>query len=172
MHICKAAPRLTWLYMPRTSADNARVSNQQGEPQMQPTPPPEADTISTALRRSSISQREASRRAGINESYWRRVIAGHNRGVPVNASLITVARMAHAVGITPDELAQNGGRPEVVEELRALTKAEEADLGKPFRIIAVALEDYTLDEQEEILQRYLESQRREDAGGADQREAM
>ncbi|MFF1469089.1 helix-turn-helix domain-containing protein [Streptomyces mirabilis] len=148
------------------------MSNQKGEPQMQPTPPPEADTISTALRRSSISQREASRRAGINESYWRRVIAGHNRGVPVNASLITVARMAHAVGITPDELAASGGRPEVVEELRALAGAEEADLGKPFRIIAVALEEYTLDEQEEILQRYLESQRRDGTEGGNQPEAV
>ena len=148
-----------------------RVSNQKGEPQMQPTPPPEADTISTALRRSSISQREASRRAGINESYWRRVIAGHNRGVPVNASLITVARMAHAVGLTPDDLTASGGRPEVIEELRALTKTEQADLGKPFRIIGVALEEYSLEEQEEILQRYVEWRRREDGGEAGQHEA-
>jgi transcriptional regulator with XRE-family HTH domain len=148
------------------------VSNQKGSPKMQPTPPPEADAISTALKRSSISQREASRRAGINESYWRRVIAGHNRGVPVNASLITVARMAHAVGLTPDDLAASGGRPEVIEELRALAKTEEADLGKPFRIIGVALEEYSLEEQEEILQRYVEWKRREGADTTEQREAM
>ncbi|MFE5369199.1 helix-turn-helix domain-containing protein [Streptomyces mirabilis] len=148
------------------------MSGKSGEPQTQPTPPPEAGVISAALRRSTISQREASRRAGINESYWRRVIAGHNRGVPVNASVITVARMANAVGVTPEQLEEGGGRAEVIEELSALAKTEEADLGKPFRIIGIALEDYTLEEQEAILQRYLEWKQRKGGGEDDEGRAM
>lgn len=131
------------------------MSNKDREPGT-PPPPPEAAVISAALKRSSLSQREASRRVGISEAWWRRVIAGHTQGVPANADPVTVAKMANVVGVTPEQLEEAGGRAEVIEELRALAKAEDGGVRR--RVLDVnkdlflsTLEGLSAEEQEQLI---------------------
>lgn len=130
------------------------MSTKRREPQT-PPPPPEAALISAALKRSSLSQREAARRAGISEAWWRRVIAGHSQGVPANADPVTIAKMAFVVGVTPEQLAEAGGRSEVIEELRALAKAEDGGVRRRFLDVSKDLFLSTLEglspEEQEML---------------------
>src|SRR4051812_15216413 len=74
----------------------------------QPTPPPEGELITAALKRirPKMSVREAARRAGISEGWWRQVVQGYQplRGglrAPMRGSAEVVAAMAKVVGVTP-----------------------------------------------------------------------
>jgi hypothetical protein len=91
-----------------------------------PTPPPEGELITEALKRMrpKVSIREAARRAGISDSWWRQVVRGYQplRGggrAPMQGSAETVASMASVVGVTPEQLAAVG-REDAAEELRLL----------------------------------------------------
>jgi transcriptional regulator with XRE-family HTH domain len=89
-------------------------------------PPPEGELINAALKRirPKLSVREAARRAGISEGWWRQVVRGYQplKGggkAPMTGSAETVASMARVVGVTPAQL-QEAGRADAAEELRAL----------------------------------------------------
>ena len=85
---------------------------------------PEGALIAAALKRARISQREAARRAEMSENRWRAIMHGYQSvGEGVNASVRgpaeTLGRMAHVVGVTPEEL-EAAGRPDAAESLRKL----------------------------------------------------
>lgn len=93
--------------------------------------PPEGVALERARQRSGLSQNEAGRRAGISGTRWRQIVAGWQSSgggqIPVTAPARTVAKMAWAVGLTPEELGAVG-RADAAEELRELL-AEHPELG-------------------------------------------
>ena len=89
-----------------------------------PEPPPEGVLIESARRDAKLSVREAARRAGISEGWWRQVVKGYQslsggsfgavRAVPAE----TVAKMARAAGVTPEQMEGEGRRPDAAKILR------------------------------------------------------
>lgn len=83
--------------------------------------------IQTGLKRAGISARKAAKLAGISEGRWRQIANGYqtvSRGVHIpvrKAPADTVARMAHVVGIAPEQL-EEADRADAAEELRAMAK--------------------------------------------------
>lgn len=79
--------------------------------------------IKTALAAARFSQREAARRAGISETRWRQIVSGHQavggEQVPFRSPDETLARMAHVVGVVPEQL-EDAGRAGAAAELRDL----------------------------------------------------
>ncbi len=77
-----------------------------------PDAPPEGVLIKSALSAARLSQRAAARRAGISETRWRQIVSGYQavsgRKVPVRSPDDTLARMAHAVGVSPEQLDAAG----------------------------------------------------------------
>lgn len=88
-----------------------------------PDAPPEGELIKAALAVADLSQREAARRARISDTRWRQIVAGYQSvgGEPVSfrSRDETLARMAHVVGVRPEQLA-DVGRPEAAEALRKI----------------------------------------------------
>lgn len=85
--------------------------------------PAEGLLLAESLRRSGLSQRKAAALAGITEGRWRQIVTGF-QGVggvraPVTGPADTLARMALAVGVDADDLA-NAGRPDAADVLRSL----------------------------------------------------
>jgi hypothetical protein len=90
-----------------------------------PEPPPEGVLIEQARTDARLSVREAARRAGISEGWWRQVVKGFQslsggaHGTVRNVPADTIARMAGATGrITPEQMAAEGQRPDAAEEMR------------------------------------------------------
>ena len=88
--------------------------------------------IAEALKRirPKLSVREAARRAGISEGWWRQVVRGYQplKGggkAPMTGSAATVAAMAQVVGVTPEQL-EAVGRGDAAEELRTLLASDTA----------------------------------------------
>lgn len=79
--------------------------------------------ITAALKRARLSARAAARQAGISDARWRQITSGYQTvsktQVPVRAPADTLARMARAVNVTPEDL-EEAGRGDAAEELRAL----------------------------------------------------
>jgi len=72
----------------------------------------------------TMSRRQAAAKAGISPSQWSDVERGHKKAgsgvvVPVQATAQTLARMARAVGTSPDDLAA-AGRDDAARYLRDL----------------------------------------------------
>lgn len=97
---------------------------QAGELTAHDTPPPEAALI--RRRREAavppMSRRQAAAKAGISPSQWSDVERGTKKAgpgvtVPVQATAETLARMAHTVGVSPDELTA-AGRDDAARQLR------------------------------------------------------
>jgi hypothetical protein len=88
-----------------------------------PEPSPEGQLITAALKRSRLSAREAARRAELSEVRWRQIASGFQtvsgQQIPVRGPADTVARMAKAVGLLPQQLAEVG-RGDAADELKAL----------------------------------------------------
>lgn len=86
-----------------------------------PSAQPEGLLIKAALDASPLSQRQAAKRADISETWWRNIVSGYQSISGVPAALIgssdTVARMAHVVGVTPEQL-EAAGRPDAAAALR------------------------------------------------------
>jgi Helix-turn-helix domain len=88
-----------------------------------PDQPPEGILIESARRRAGLSVREAARRAGISEGWWRQIVKGYqslsggNRG-EVKGPPDTVAGMARVVGVTPEQMETEGQRPDAAREMR------------------------------------------------------
>lgn len=96
-----------------------------------PEPPPEGRLIEAATALQDISIREAARRAGISYGRWRQIVKGYQNigpgiyGPVRNAPARTVAKMARAAGVTPAQLAAEGGRPDAAAILAGLLKTED-----------------------------------------------
>lgn len=89
----------------------------------QPALPPEGILIKKALATSGMTQREGARRARISETRWRQIVAGHQtiggKRAEFRSPDTTLARMAHVVGATPEQL-ETAGREGAADALRAL----------------------------------------------------
>ncbi len=91
-----------------------------------PPPPPEVAVIESRRKSSGLSIRRAAERAGLSDTRWRQITAGHqivapgNR-VPVRAPADTLARMAAVVGASGQELAESG-REDAAEALADLRR--------------------------------------------------
>lgn len=70
--------------------------------------------IEDARKRLKISKREAARRAGISEGWWRQIVTGVQKlggiEVPTNPKDSTLVDMAVAVEADADEVLQAAGR--------------------------------------------------------------
>lgn len=89
---------------------------------------PEGKLIAAALKRSGLSQRQAAAKAGISENRWRAIMHGYqsvSAGVnaPVRGPAETVARMAKAVDVDPEQL-EEVDRLDAADELRELLAIE------------------------------------------------
>ncbi|MEU5834553.1 hypothetical protein ABZ820_12885 [Streptomyces diacarni] len=91
-----------------------------------PEPPPEAALIQAALRRSRLSARQAAKEAGLSDARWRQITSGYQsvagEKIAVHAPPDTLARMAHVVGITADELTE-ADRSDAATSLQELGEA-------------------------------------------------
>jgi len=85
-----------------------------------PEPPPEGVLIESARRDARLSMREAARRAGISDGWWRQVVKGYQptgeggyilRHGPAD----TVAKMAAVVKLNPERMEAEGRRPDAAE---------------------------------------------------------
>lgn len=94
-----------------------------------PDASPEGHLIQAVLADLPISQREAARRARISEARWRQITSGYQTvsgsHLPVVAPPRTLARMAHALGVRPDQLRETG-RADAAAVLRDLEAAQAA----------------------------------------------
>ena len=111
-----------------------------------PQPPPEAQLIAELREKPpKMSQGEAARRAGISPTRWRQIEYGvrHFRGdvypePPAPAAIL--AKMAHAVGATPEQLTERG-RADAAGELAALLASPAFDGRQERFLTARALRD-------------------------------
>lgn len=84
-----------------------------------PKPPPYGALIEEARKAAGLSKREAARRAGISDAWWRYVTEGRQGETPVPGTAETVAAMARAVGLPADRLEREGGRKDAADALRS-----------------------------------------------------
>jgi len=89
-----------------------------------PEQPPEGRLLAAATERSGLSIREASRRAGLSYGRWRQITSGVQHVSPGNFAAVraparTLAKMAAAVGVTPEQMETEGQRPDVAGIMRA-----------------------------------------------------
>ena len=99
---------------------------------MPPAQPPEAEALRIARIRQNLSVRAAAERAGVSTSLWRQVEAGYTtpaKGVhtPKIAPAATLARMARAVDLQPDDLESQGQRPDAAQILREIARQQEGN---------------------------------------------
>lgn len=101
------------------------VSDEQPD-EKQPDQTLEGSLIANALVRHvpKMSQREAARRSELSETRWRQIVQGYQQladGVraPVVAPPDTLARMAHAVGVSAEALRE-AGRDDAARALETL----------------------------------------------------
>ncbi|MGC5362307.1 helix-turn-helix domain-containing protein [Streptomyces sp. DT24] len=94
-----------------------------------PPAPPEGELIKAALATSRLSQVDAARRAGISGTRWRQIVSGYQavggEKVPFRSPDDTLARMAHAVEVRPEQL-EAVGRTGAAEALRAIEAEKRA----------------------------------------------
>ncbi|WP_433225411.1 helix-turn-helix domain-containing protein [Actinomadura formosensis] len=92
---------------------------------------PEGALIAAALKRSRMSQRQAAALASISENRLRAIVHGYQSVgagayAPVRGPADTVARIADAVGVTPEQL-ESVGRGDAARELRLLAAERAGD---------------------------------------------
>ncbi|WP_225793823.1 hypothetical protein [Streptomyces aculeolatus] len=136
-----------------------------------PSPPPEGQRITAALKRTKLSARRAAELAGISDARWRQITSGYQmvsgNPIPVrDAPAETVARMALVADVTPEELEEDD-RPDAAGELRQLlADASRSQRGvleaddPRLRILDAALETLTREQQVEFLRQELEERER------------
>ena len=106
-----------------TAGNFARLrTNLMGMPD-KPAQPPEGVLLQRALIRARLSARAAADKAGISEGRWRQIVNGYQsaRGshIPVTAPAATLAHMARALNVTPQELS-TAGREDAADVLQDL----------------------------------------------------
>src|SRR5580692_9792361 len=82
--------------------------------------PPYGELIERARGDAGLSKREAARRAGISDAWWRYVTEGRQGDTPVPGTAGTVAAMARAVGLSPERLEEEGQRKDAADALRKM----------------------------------------------------
>jgi transcriptional regulator with XRE-family HTH domain len=100
-----------------------------------PDPPPEGALIEASRKVAGLSVREAARRAGISEGWWRQIVKGYQilgGGIPgpVRGTAETVARMAQVAGVAPEALEAQGHRRDAAVILAGILDAQR-DTGRP-----------------------------------------
>ena len=90
--------------------------------------PPEGRLIEEAREQLGISQNEAAKRAGMSGTRWRQIVYGEASGGPgvknpVHGNPETIAKMAHVVEITVEQL-EEAEREDAARELARLAKHE------------------------------------------------
>lgn len=133
-----------------------------------PEPTPEGELIARYQKRSGLSIREAARRAGISEGWWRQITKGYQSlsggGYgPVKGPAETVARMAFVVSVPHHRLVEVG-RDDAAAELSRMIREEredrEADAAddsadapalEPWERKVRAIEELTREEREHIV---------------------
>jgi transcriptional regulator with XRE-family HTH domain len=107
-------------------------------------PPPEAVLLYRARESAEITMADAARSAGITDTRWSQIERGHERrkgiDVPARAKAGTLARMARAIGISPERLESEGRRPDAADILREILSGEPAAAGRRYPV-ASAVDD-------------------------------
>lgn len=127
----------------------------------QPEPRPEGELIRAALKASRMSARKAAKLADISDARWRQIVSGSQSVGGMKAAVVapagTLARMARAVGVTPDQLddAERSDAAEELRELEAAAPPEGQEFGQAAHLDAIAALLATLppDAQDEVLRR-------------------
>lgn len=92
-----------------------------------PHPPPEAALIRLAREAAHISASGAASAAGISTARWSHIENGyetrHGSYKPVTGRAVTIAHMAHAVGLAPARLRQ-AGRADAADILAEIFRQE------------------------------------------------
>lgn len=99
-----------------------------------PTPTPEGRLVRRAREMASpkLSIRAAAGRIGLSAEQWGTIERGYRPTrageppQPFSPPAATLARMAHALGISPERLKAEGQRPDAAEMLRAAFPPEES----------------------------------------------
>jgi hypothetical protein len=91
-----------------------------------PAQTPEGRLIEEATKASGRSVRTLAANAGISDTRWRHIVKGWQSTpgggqAPVRAPAATLARMAYALGLTPEQLDEVG-RSDAVPELQRLQR--------------------------------------------------
>lgn len=133
-----------------------------------PPQPPEGKLIADATAMRGLSIREASSRAGISYGRWRQITSGVQNVSPgshaaVRAPAATIARMAHAVGITPERLGTEGQRPDAAEILREILRTEPSAQPPALRVASSPAGDDPDDEMTLTIIEALAAQRHKSA---------
>ena len=132
-----------------------------------PEQPPEGKLIADAAARLDLSIREAARRAGISYGRWRQIVTGYQNVSPgsyaaVRAPAGTLAKMATVVGVTSEQMAGEGQRPDAAALIAQASPAA-PDPAAPRRRI---LPELAVDPDEEAaVARYRNVVAAERAGG-------
>jgi transcriptional regulator with XRE-family HTH domain len=105
-----------------------------------PSKPPYGVLIEEARADAGLSIREAARRAGISDAWWRYVVNGRQGTNLVTGAADKVAAMARVVGLDPDRLETDGERPDAARILRTAPR----DIPEP---VATAVAPPSRDDQ-------------------------
>lgn len=146
--------------------------------------PPEGEIIEAARRRHRLSQNKAATKAGISGTRWRQVVKGVASGgkgvvLPTRGNAETVAHMAHAVGVSPDQLAE-ADRDDAADVLRGLeldnaTEQDRPTLHDGFERSVWADTSLSVDKKLDLIAQYRASQiieeRKKNNGGNDNQQA-
>jgi transcriptional regulator with XRE-family HTH domain len=93
-----------------------------------PPVPPDAALIRLAREGAGISVASAAEAAGMSKSRWVQIENGQEKRQGLiratHAKPVTIARMAHALRITPERLESEGQRPDAAEILREILHRE------------------------------------------------
>lgn len=84
----------------------------------EPPKTPYGALIEQAREQAGLSRREAAKRAGISDSWWKYVVEGRQGSTPVPGTPDTVANMALVVGLDPGDLESQGGRADAAALMR------------------------------------------------------
>jgi transcriptional regulator with XRE-family HTH domain len=89
-----------------------------------PTPPPEAVLIRLVREAAGLKLPAVARLAGISKARWSQIETGYETRAgsyrQVKGRAVTVAHMAHAIGLAPERLATEGNRPDAAAVLREI----------------------------------------------------
>ena len=87
----------------------------------QPAPPPYGSLLEVARKGAGLSIQRAADAAGISKATWIDTVRGYRKRngawEHIEPKSETIARMAHAVGVSPERLTEEAGRPDAAEIL-------------------------------------------------------
>jgi hypothetical protein len=134
-----------------------------------PPQPAEGKLIADTLALSGMSIRRAAKRAGISYGRWRQITSGYQNVSPgsyaaVRGPALTVARMAHVVGLGPDDL-HTAGREDAAVELQKIIQQGEPPEGEPAGHAVTGLTE----DEAQIVQDFVDMIRRSAAQQAERR---